>query len=97
MATTNPCSSHLLSASTHFHGFPKMSLKIHSPFLHKLKVKLFSCSFFSCIRWVDNAFHFEFGVCVLFLIGFIICGFMLFMFLHYKCLANEKIDFGNGS
>ncbi|XP_017971353.1 PREDICTED: uncharacterized protein LOC18607879 isoform X1 [Theobroma cacao] len=37
MATTNPCSSHLLSASTHFHGFPKMSLKIHSPFLHKLK------------------------------------------------------------
>ncbi|XVF01193.1 hypothetical protein REPUB_Repub04eG0067500 [Reevesia pubescens] len=37
MATTIPCSSHLLSASTHFHGFPKMSLKIHFPFLHKLK------------------------------------------------------------
>ncbi|MBA0743060.1 hypothetical protein Gotur_013259 [Gossypium turneri] len=37
MATIAACSSHLLSASTHFHGFPKTYLKIHSPFLHKLK------------------------------------------------------------
>ncbi|GMI78804.1 hypothetical protein HRI_001549700 [Hibiscus trionum] len=37
MATITPCSSPLLSASTHSHGFPKMYLKTHSPFLHKLK------------------------------------------------------------
>ncbi|XP_022763337.1 uncharacterized protein LOC111308913 isoform X2 [Durio zibethinus] len=37
MATTTPCSSHLLSASIHFHGCPKNYLKIHSPFLHQLK------------------------------------------------------------
>ncbi|XWS67986.1 hypothetical protein CRYUN_Cryun04dG0051500 [Craigia yunnanensis] len=36
MATTTSCFSYLLSASTHLHGFPKMSLKIDSPFLHKL-------------------------------------------------------------
>ncbi|XVE49145.1 hypothetical protein DITRI_Ditri01bG0058800 [Diplodiscus trichospermus] len=35
MGTITLCSSHLLNASTHFHGFPKMSLKIRSPFLHK--------------------------------------------------------------
>ncbi|KAK9033735.1 hypothetical protein V6N11_049920 [Hibiscus sabdariffa] len=33
MATITPCSSHLLSASTHFHGFPKLYPKTHSPFL----------------------------------------------------------------
>ncbi|XP_039046869.1 uncharacterized protein LOC120187139 isoform X2 [Hibiscus syriacus] len=37
MATISPCPSLMLSASTHFHGFPKMYLKTHSPFLHKLK------------------------------------------------------------
>ncbi|GMJ00556.1 DELAYED PALE-GREENING1, embryo defective 1273 [Hibiscus trionum] len=37
MATISPCSSLLLSSSTHFHGFPKMYLKSHFPFLHKLK------------------------------------------------------------
>ncbi|XP_038996078.1 uncharacterized protein LOC120120510 isoform X2 [Hibiscus syriacus] len=37
MATISPCSSLLLSGSTHFYGFHKMYLKTHSPFLHKLK------------------------------------------------------------
>ncbi|OMO74184.1 hypothetical protein CCACVL1_16920 [Corchorus capsularis] len=37
MAATTPFSPHLIFASTHGHGFPKISLKIHSPFLHKLK------------------------------------------------------------
>lgn len=36
MATTTSCASHLLSASTHFHSFPKISPKIRSPFLRKL-------------------------------------------------------------